>query len=323
MRFAFLHKIASYLLAGSGFAALAFSGELPPAAMVLTVLGAAISFFLEPARQPLLRGNAWNVGWNVLSLLVFGGAALATLRGEPFLLVGAQALCFLLVNKLCNRRASRDYLQVYVLSFLMLVAGTTLNTDLAFAPCFFAYVICATWAFTLLHLRREMEDNLLLKHTGDSSSERVEVERVLGSRRVVGGAFLGVTSVMSAAIFAVSGTFFFLFPRIGWNAFFRSARHGLSVGFNDKGVNLGDNGLLKDNDQVVMRVEFPGGRPLRPLHFRGLSFERYQNGRWTPAPEHVRHSHPLKRWAGMALVGEPLGRRNVAAEARERLQRAV
>ena len=41
-------------------------------------------------------------------------------------LAGVRFLCFLLVNKLWNRRASRDYLQAYVVSFLMLVAGAAL-----------------------------------------------------------------------------------------------------------------------------------------------------------------------------------------------------
>jgi hypothetical protein len=39
------------------------------------------------------------------------------------------------------------------------------------------YVIAATWALTLFHLRREMEDNYLLKHTDAAASAPVEVSR--------------------------------------------------------------------------------------------------------------------------------------------------
>jgi transglutaminase-like putative cysteine protease len=301
MRFAAVHKLASYLLALAGFAALALSGELPPIAIALTLAGGAASVFVEPSRHGFASSRGWALGWNVTSLAVFGGTALAIARGEPFLLGGAQALCFLLVNKLFNRRASRDYLQVYVLSFLMLVAGTALNGNMVFAACFLAYVVCATWALALLHLRREIEDNFLLRHREGGASDRVEIERVLGSRRVVGGAFLAVTSMMSAAIFALSAVFFFVFPRFGWNALGRHTRHGLTVGWNDKGVSLGDNGLVKDNEQVVMRVEFDGPRPERPLYFRGISFERYRGGRWTPSPSLARHA--LRRWNGFSLVG--------------------
>ena len=79
---------------------------------------------------------------------------------------------------------------MYLLAFLMLVAGSVLNADLTYGACFLGFVIAATWALTLFHLRREMEDNLLVKHAADRASERVEVRRILDSKRIVGGAVL-------------------------------------------------------------------------------------------------------------------------------------
>src|SRR4029077_6112668 len=101
--------------------------------------------------------------------------------------------------------------------------------------------------------------------------------------------------------------FFFAFPRVGFNVFFSHARHGLRVGFNDRGVELGQNGLIKDNEQVVMRVEYPDGPPRRPPYFRGISFDHYENGRWSPSA----HPEPrvLKRWASYTIVGVAKGTR--------------
>ena len=298
MRFSFLHKLTSYLLVAAGFSALAFSGELSPLAVAITTVLGLASFAFEPTRFAWMQSRAWSYLWNAGTVGMFAWTMGEVARGER-LMAGVRFLCFLLVNKLWNRRASKDYLQSYLISFLMLVAGTTLNTDLVFAACFFVYVIAATWTLTLFHLRREMEDNYFLKH-GEGASERVEVERVLNSRRVVGAGFLAGTSAISASIFAVSSVFFFAFPRVGFNLFFAHARHGMRVGFNDQGVELGGNGLIKDNDQVVMRVEYPGGTPKRPPYFRGISFDRYAQGRWFPT---LNKTHLLKRASSYTIVG--------------------
>src|SRR5262249_7124366 len=148
----------------------------------------ALSTLIDPARHRAAATRAWSSTWNVLTVAAFAWAAVDAVRGDP-LHAGVHFLCFLGVNKLWNRRASRDYLQLYVVSFLMLVAGAALSSDLGFAACFLAYVVAATWTLTLFHLRREMEENYLVKHAEGRGPERVEVDRILNSRRIVGGAF--------------------------------------------------------------------------------------------------------------------------------------
>jgi len=171
----------------------------------------------------------------------------------------------------------------------MLVAGAAMSADLSYAICFLFYVVFTTWTLTLFHLRREMEDNYLLKHSDDASSEKVEVTRILNSRRIVGGRFLAGTSLVSLGIFIGSAMLFVFFPRVGFGMFFRQGRHGFSLaGFSD-GVRLGGHGVIKDNPAVVMRVEVPPG-PLRgkrapPQHWRGVAFDRYADGRWSRSSE--------------------------------------
>ena len=59
-----------------------------------------------------------------------------------------------------------------------------------FVAAFAVYVVVAVWALILFHLRREMEENYLIKHSAQAPSQKVGVGRILGSRRVVGGSFL-------------------------------------------------------------------------------------------------------------------------------------
>ncbi|HEY1586311.1 MAG TPA: DUF3488 domain-containing protein, partial [Polyangia bacterium] len=280
MRFSAIHKATSYLMVAAAFSTLALSRELPPFVVGITLALGLLSYFFEPTRVAFLRARAWTATWNALTLAVFAWTLLAAIRGE-LLGAGIRFLCFLLVNKLWNRKSSRDYLQAYVVSFLMLVAGAALNSDLAYAGCFLAYVVFATWTLTLFHLRREMEENYLIKHS-DDGAERVEVERILNSRRIVGWSFLGATSLVSLGVFLCATFVFFLIPRFGFGFFAtHQRRSSLTVGFSDR-VDLDAYGRVKDNPQVIMRIEFPAGAaPEQPLHLRGVAFDKYNHGRWT------------------------------------------
>jgi protein-glutamine gamma-glutamyltransferase len=328
VRFSGVHKASSYLMVASAFAALALSGELSWPWLVFTLAGGGLSYLFEPVRMPLGRNPNWTRAWNIGTIVLFAWTVGEAIRGEPLILSGVRFLCFLLVNKLWNRRTSKDYLQAYVVSFLMLVAGTTLNTDLAYALCFVFYVATATWTLTLFHLRREMEENYLLKHSDDAQSERVEVERILNSRRVVGPAFLAGTSLVSLGIFLGSALIFFLFPRVGFGVFFHHGRNGLRMGFSDTGVELGQNGLVKDNDQVVMRVEFPDGKPSGALYFRGVAFERYEKlpggktAGWSPAPGLDRRDLPRVDGVSIVRGAVPPGK-TFRADARDRMAKSL
>lgn len=298
MRFSALHEATSYLMVAAAFAPLALSRELPSLGVVLTLLAGVASFFYEPSRHPTMRQRGWSIAWNVASVAAFAWTVLESLRGR-LLTAGALFLCFLLINKLWNRHSSRDYLHVYAISFLMLVAGAVLNNDLTYAACFFAYVVFATWTLTLFHLRREMEENYLIKHS-DGGAERVEVDRILNSRRIVGWPFLGATALVSLAIFLGAALVFLLLPRLGLGLFASSSRPTLTVGFSDR-VDLDRYGLVKDNPQVVMRVELPAGPPQEPLYFRGVTFDHYANGRWSRT---LRRTARLHERGGLEFIGD-------------------
>lgn len=282
MRFGVVHQVASYLMVACAFLPLALSGEVDPVVVWATVAASLASLLVQPASWRPARTRAWQLVWNLATVAVFVWQLAAWLRGQMLLASGVDFLCFLLVNKLWNRRASRDYLQVYVISFLMLVAATTLTSDPIFALAFFGYVVFTTWTLILFHLRREMEDSYLIKHSGDAQSERVEVERILQSRRVVGGAFLAGTAAVALVIFLGASLLFLLFPRMEMGGLFgQQRRRGvMTSGFSDR-LELGHHGRIVDNPQVVMRVELAGGKPDKPLWFRGVAFDRYERGRWS------------------------------------------
>jgi hypothetical protein len=245
-----------------------------------------------------MQGRTYRYLWYA----TLGGLSLWLLpdpaHGESVWDSGTRLLCLFLVAKLWQRRGNGDYLQAYVISFLMLLAASLLGSSVLFAVCLLLYVTFSTWTLTLFHLRREMEENYLLKHLPGrhgqaAESERVEVERILNSRRVVGTSFLMVSGAASVAIFLIAGLVFLLLPRVGVSLELPLRRKGLFLtGFAEQ-IRLGSHGLLRDNPKVVMRVEVAPELRQPSLRFRGVAFDRYERGQWTRTRLHAERSPVL------------------------------
>jgi len=262
------------------YLALVLSGELSEVATLISFVAIGVSWIWE---SPRIRFERFAKMWTALTVMVFAYSLLSALAGGDVLLIGGQFLIYLTVNKLFNRRNCKDYQHIYILSFLMLVTGTVLNTQFTFGIFFLGFVVSSTWALILFHLRREMEDNFLLKHSGDQASERVQVGRILNSRRIVGKQFFVGTSAVSLSIFIGATVLFLMIPRIGFGLFFQQKRSGVHMtGFSD-GVSLGGHGVIKNDDTVVMRVQIDDefhGSNAPYVHWRGVAFDRYDRGRW-------------------------------------------
>jgi protein-glutamine gamma-glutamyltransferase len=300
MRFALAHKLATYLAVWCAFCALVMSSELSTAAVLVSLIGVAASWWWESPRVDIQR---WSWVFTGLGLVAFALAVLSFLSGGDLVVTGAELLLFLLVAKLFGRRSSRDYQQVYVLSFLMVVAGTALNGEISFGLFFLGYVLTSTWALILLHLRRDVEENYLggtmgagvtpLDPPGGGATglpagpsvvaPSAAGHRLLASRRIVGARFFAGTGAISLVVFAGAAVLFLLIPRIGFGLFFSKVRPGVNMaGFSD-GVRLGGHGVIKDDDTVVMRVEMGAqfsGRDPANLHWRGVAFDNYSHGEW-------------------------------------------
>ena len=284
MKFAIAHKAATYLMVSCAYLAMVSGGGIAPPIALGGFVAFAASWFWEP---PLIRYERWSWVWTIGSIVALVYSILTAVVTGDFLGVGAQFLVWLTIAKAFNRRAARDWQQMYLLALLMLVAGSVLNADLTYGICFLGFVITTTWAMTLFHLRREMEDNLLVKHAADRASERVEVRRILDSKRIVGGRFFAGTGLLSLAVFLASAAAFLALPRVGFG-FFLKNRGGLTLAGFSEHVKLGGHGVLKSDETIVMRVELDpkvGNRAAPAMHWRGIALDRYAKGEWSVAPD--------------------------------------
>lgn len=293
MRFRLVHKLTSYLLAGTALATLATSETASWLSLLVITLAAIVSWFVEPdTRLGTLFDRAVPL-LNVVTVALFALAVLQVARSfpdvdlSPFL----DFVLFLLGYKLCQRHGNRDYLQIYILSFLVMLAAAWQATSAVFVVGFFLYVLLATWTLILFHLRREIEENYLVRHAGDASGARVTVTRVLNSRRVVGGPFFLATGLVAVLVFAGAGLVFAGIPRVGLGFILGGVRRQTGVaGFSDE-VKLGMHGVLSlDNQTVVLRAQVPRITEVRSddarddeiasLYWRGTVYDTYENGEW-------------------------------------------
>ena len=288
MRFHVVHKLMSYLLAVAAVGTLLSTGTVPLPTAALLLVSGILSWFVEPETAMGRLLSKASLLFNMGALAFFGLSLFEVIRSfpEPDLTPILNLVLFLLVYKLFHRRSNRDYLQLYILSFLVVLAGAWLAQTVLFVAGFATYVVLATWTLILFHLRHEIEDNYLVKHLPESATEKVTAARVLNSRRVVGRSFFVATGLVSLTVLAGAGMVFALVPRIGIGFLSGTVRRRMSfVGFSDE-VRLGQHGVLsQDNDTVVLRVkvqrveditdENARDRSIGRLYWRGTVYDRY------------------------------------------------
>ncbi len=328
MRFAQAHKTTSYLTIAIAMVALVSGGGVNPLVALLGLGGLIGSWWWE---APRVRVDRWIWLFTTLSVLAFAWGAIGAVATGDYLGQGAGFLVLLTVARAYTRKAAKDWQQLYLLAFLMLVAGSVLNGDLTYGVCFLVFVVSSTWTLILFHLRREMEDNFLLKHADPRASERVEVRRILDSRRIVDRRFFVGTGLVSLGVFALATMMFLTIPRVGMGFFFRGRAGSTMVGFSD-GVKLGGHGRLKSDDTIVMRVEVSDprlrGRFAPYVYWRGVAFDLYKNGEWSrsrrgPATNlYLEYLSPLRQRRylitdGVALVPAQLPQRREASTRQE------
>ncbi len=298
MRFRLAHKLATFLLAATACLTLASSSILSAGTMVAVAFG----FVLAWRADPESRLGAWferaALPFNIVTLLFLGSAVFQVARSFPEvdLLPFLDFVLFLIVLKLCQRRGNRDYLQVFVLSFLLMLAAAWLAVSVVFVVGFCVFALLATWALVLFHLRREIEENYIVRHASESHAEPVTATRVLNSRRVVGFPFFATTAGVALAVMIGSALVFAMVPRVGLGFILGGVRRPVGVaGFTDE-VKLGLQGTIAtDNQTVVLRARIPAlaaatdpaarEAQISSLYWRGTVYDTYDRGQWVRSRE--------------------------------------
>jgi len=268
-------RVATYLLALDGLAALQLAGLMGTAGTALVGLAILASWWRD-AVSARLPGGA-RLG-QVVIVLAAASSVLDLLYLAESLLDGfVRLLLFLLLYRLFTRRSLRDARDVGFLAFFMLVAASSVTFDVAFLLVFLVFLVVGVWTFMLHHVLSE--------------AERGAAAGVV-ARAPLGRGLFGLSLAASAGTLAITTAFFFVIPRVGQAALPLRARLGAMVsGFSER-VELGAFGAIETDASVVMRVRFPEGPPqperLPNLRWRGIAFDQFDGRSWRAArPEAV------------------------------------
>lgn len=271
-------RLSSIVMVASGFTGLCLTGELP---LVLIILG-FVALVVNVARLGGSGGEQLHLDlsretWNGLIIVafVFFWVDLLWISGD-LLQAGVHFLVLLMVNKLFTLRTRSDFLHLYAISQMELLAAAALTVELWYAAVFIVYLLAAIWTLLLYHLRHEAEEAQLGKDWGTRPEDSSRTASLITAR------FFWSTNGIALGAFCLTLIIFFITPRIGVGFFQKNQAELIrTTGFSDK-VDLGVIGSVKQDSSVVMRVEFPDekGPLLEQVYFRGAAYDVYNGRSW-------------------------------------------
>lgn len=279
-----------------GLWALALSGTAGPVLLAFMAAVYGTGLFLS-FRKKL---QSPSVVWNIIAGLVFALflADYMAISGD-FITSAARLLAALLGLKLFDLKKSRDHLLAYALVFFQMLAAAASTVSLAFFILLALYVMVAIWAMIIFSVSRDLE----------------AARKSSASADLFGMRFFTVVAAVSALSLIMTLALFFSIPRMGVGIFERKALNTVkTTGFSNT-VDLGELGPVKEDSTIVMRAEFPGGRPFGTVYFKGATLEDYDGKSWShrgrsyikrAGPEGFVLGQAQKRAIEMAVLLEPL-----------------
>ena len=275
-------RLTSILLASASFIGLALGASLPEWLTLLTGLALILILLRTLGFKSIDRAALYvplsTTTWNILVVIGFLGFWVDMLWISGDLLpAGVHFLLILMVIKLFNLQLRRDYLHLYAISLMAILASASLTTDLWYLPIFLIYLLAGVWTLLLFQLTKKSEESL-----GAATATSPSYEPPDSHSRVTPQLFW-LANGLALAAFGLTLVIFFTIPRV--SAGFYQKGYGENIrtsGFSDT-VNLGAIGPIKRDPSIVMRVELldrsdhEAGR----FYLRGVAFDRYDGRAWT------------------------------------------
>lgn len=222
-------------------------------------------FTLLTTRRPR-GGSFWEIASFLYLLFFFADWFWITRSLAPSLV---HLFIFIIINKLFNLQSDRDYYQLYLLTFLSMLAATALNVEIAMLYMIVLFVVLFVWNFM----------SMTLIKTWSRSESRQPFPFSLFGLRYWG--FIGF-STMIMIFFALG--IFFLLPRaqLGYFGGLKPGETQHVSGFSQK-VELGDIAEIQENTDEVMRISVSGARvPVgHRFYWRGAAFDQYDGRSWS------------------------------------------
>lgn len=282
-------RLLSVLLAAVSFVGLVLGARLPGWLVVLTgsaliialLRTSGLSAFHRVGTRMTLSTTTWNI-FVLLGFFIFWMDSL-WISGD-LLHAGIHFLLILMVIKLGNLQLHRDYLHLYAISLVAVLAAASLTADLWYFPIFLAYVVFGVWTLLLFQVTKQSEPV-------DTPVPPVQpVQEGVERQGHVTPQLFWMANGLAAATVGVTLVMFFMIPRVGSGFYQKGVGENIRTSGFSNTVNLGAIGTMKRDPSIVMRVELPDGpeRQGGRLYLRGGVFDQYNGKSWANLLSHRR-----------------------------------
>jgi len=275
-------RISSFLVILSGYLAIAtaprFGGSLVMIPIVLTglmPLGEWLDGRFRGYRRLTRAAVVLYLVFIPMSLLIWD-----LLAAVMSLIVFVQAYTLL------HRKRSRDYYNLYLMSFFLVLAACVQSPEASIGLVLLLFLVSATVAFMTLQFHNELEavkegilPEIVPLHVREEMLPDLD-------NRVFDAGLIVAMGVVSIAALSLTVVLFFAMPRVEAGLLGRADPSLFSPGISSE-VPLSEGGFLTRDERAIMRVEFPdepGGRYQGPHFWRCTSLAMYVDHKWSPAP---------------------------------------
>ncbi len=282
MQFDQAHRFASIWLATTSFIGLTLGAGLPEWLAALT--GAALILALLRNRggkavdQLASLTSISTARWNLLVIIGFLGFWVDVLWVSGELLpAGIHFLMILMIIKLFNLKLRRDYLHLYAISLVAILASGSLTTELWYLPIFLLYLLAAVWTLLLFQLTNNLDGTRI-----PTTSATLRAQPPASVSQVTPQLFWFANG-LALATFGLTLAIFFTIPRVSTGFYQKGLGENMRTSGFSETVNLGEIGPIKRDPTVVMRVELSDGsrHEAGRLYLRGVAFDQYDGKAWT------------------------------------------
>jgi transglutaminase-like putative cysteine protease len=252
-------QISCHALIITAFFALGLTGRLDFPAIILftTGLGVSCYFAIKRLPPPLSARGAFLLSCGYIFFFLVD---MVIISGS-FIPASIHLVLFLQLAKLFQEKSDKDYFYLIVLSFLQILAASSLTVDMSFAATLFLFLVALVSTLMSFEMFR---------------SER----KTKALPQEVVGPLSGMSLWATVWIILTAVVLFLTIPRIGTGYFTRAATESLLVtGFTDT-VQLGDIGQVKRSNAVVMHARHISGPAFAVLKWRGIGLDRFDGHNW-------------------------------------------
>lgn len=274
-------RAISYGVAGCGLLSLIISGGIGIFIAGLFLIVVVLAWFLEESRWQISERGGVVLIFLIVPLFYFDWKyQISGFNSRESLAAGNLARLILILAgiKLLQKKADRDWIFIYLISFFEVLLAAGLSISPLFLASLVLYLLFAVCSIVVFEIRKSSRN--ILEKNAEASNPKPDNRQSISKT-----SFYRLPSTAAGLLILitlVAVPLFFALPRFG-GAGFGNNLGGLSgfTGFSDS-VKLGEIGKLQQSDEVVMRVHLEKGdrEKIKNFRWRGVALDTFDNHNW-------------------------------------------